>query len=100
MRLAAYARTSTHNGAGGDSLAAQEEACRDWAAANGHEVVDVFRDQAISGGVGIEGRAGLEGALVAIEQGQADGLVVHRLDRLARELHVQEVALAHAWNVG
>jgi DNA invertase Pin-like site-specific DNA recombinase len=26
--------------------------------------------------------------------------VVHRPDRLARELHVQEAALAHAWGLG
>jgi DNA invertase Pin-like site-specific DNA recombinase len=100
MKLVIYARTSTHNGAGSDSLAAQEQACRDWSEANGHEVVSVYRDEALSGALGIEARPGLESALVAIEAGEADGLVVHRPDRLARELHVQEAALAHAWSVG
>ena len=98
--LVIYARTSTHNGAGGDSLDAQEEACRAWAAANHHEIVGVHRDQALSGGLGIEDRPGLAAAIVALEQAAADGIVVHRIDRLARELHVQEVALAHAWGVG
>jgi len=98
--LVIYARTSTHNGAGGDSLDAQEEACRAWAAANHHEIVGVHRDQALSGGLGIEDRPGLGAAIVALEQAAADGIVVHRIDRLARELHVQEVALAHAWGVG
>lgn len=100
VRLVVYARTSTHNGGGTDSLDAQEEACRTWASGQGHDVVAVFRDHAISGGVGIEGRQGLEHALLSIEQRQADGIVVHRLDRLARELHVQEVVLSHAWNLG
>jgi DNA invertase Pin-like site-specific DNA recombinase len=37
---------------------------------------------------------------VALDDGVADGRIVHRPDRLARELHVQEVALAHAWGAG
>lgn len=100
MKLAAYCRTSTHNGAGSDSLDAQEAACRAWAEANRHEIAAVYRDDALSGALGIEARPGLEAALVALERGEADGLVVHRPDRLARELHIQEAALAHAWSVG
>ena len=98
--LVIYCRTSTHNGAGGDSLDAQEEECRAWAANHGHGVVGVHRDQALSGGLGIEDRPGLTAAIVALERSVADGIVVHRIDRLARELHVQEAALAHAWAVG
>lgn len=100
MKLAAYCRTSTANGAGSDSLQAQEDACRAWAAENGHEVVVVFKDDALSGALGIEQRPGLASSLVAIDDGTAEGLVVHRPDRLARELHVQEAALAHAWGAG
>jgi DNA invertase Pin-like site-specific DNA recombinase len=100
MRLIAYARTSTQNGAGQDSLDAQAEACSRWAAAHGHEVVDVFRDEALSGALPVEQRPGLLAALVALEEGSADGLIVHRVDRLARELHVQEAALAQAWAIG
>lgn len=100
MRLAAYCRTSTANGAGSDSLQAQEDACRAWATENGHEVVVVLKDDALSGALGIDERPGLAAALVAIDDGTAEGLVVHRPDRLARELHVQEAALAHAWGAG
>lgn len=100
MRLVAYCRTSTHNGGGSDSLQAQEDACREWATAHGHDVVLAFRDDALSGALGIEERPGLHASLVALDDGEADGLVVHRPDRLARELHVQEVALAHAWAAG
>lgn len=97
VRLVAYARTSTANGPSGDSLAAQEEACRRWAAANGHEVVAVRRDSGVSGGKPVDERPGLAAALVAIEDGEAEGVVVHNVDRLARELHVQEAALDRAW---
>jgi DNA invertase Pin-like site-specific DNA recombinase len=100
MRLAVYVRTSTQNGAGSDSLAAQEEACRAWAAENGHEIAAVQRDDALSGTLGVDDRPGLAAALLGLEHGGSDGIVVHRIDRLARELHVQEVALAHAWSVG
>jgi DNA invertase Pin-like site-specific DNA recombinase len=100
MKLACYCRTSTANGAGSDSLQAQEEACRAWAVEQGHEVVVVYRDDALSGTLGIEDRPGLAASLMALDDGLAEGLVVHRPDRLARELHVQEVALAHAWAAG
>lgn len=100
MQLVAYCRTSTANGAGSDSLQAQEDACCAWAAENGHGVVLVLRDDALSGALGIEDRPGLAASLVALDDGSAEGLVVHRPDRLARELHVQEVALAHAWGSG
>lgn len=100
MKLVAYVRTSTRTGAEGDSPEAQADYCREWASVNGHTVIDVLRDDAIGGGLGIEDRPGLAAALVKVEQGCCDGIVVHRLDRLARELHVQEVALAHAWSIG
>jgi len=100
MRLVIYTRTSTQNGAGQDSLEAQADVCRAWAAEQGHEVVDVHQDEALSGRLPVERRPGLLGALMALEDGTADGLVVHRIDRLARELHVQEAALAQAWGAG
>lgn len=100
MRIVIYARTSTKNGPGSDSLVAQEQHCTAWAHDHGHEVVGVHRDEELSGALGIVDRPALAAALLSIEQGEADGLVVQRIDRLARELHVQEVALASAWNLG
>lgn len=99
MHVAIYTRTSTMNGAGADSLEAQAEVCEAWAQAHGHEVASVHRDEAVSGGLPVHERPGLLAALMALETDEADGLVVHRLDRLARELHVQEAALAHAWTI-
>ncbi len=43
---------------------------------------------------------GLACVLDAVESGEAAGLIVARLDRLARKLHVQEAALAHVWQAG
>ncbi len=100
MQLVAYVRTSTANAGNGDSPAAQEDACRAWATGQGLGVVAVHVDRGLSGKLGPDDRPGLAAALVAVERGDADGLVVHRLDRLARELHVQEAALARAWEAG
>ncbi len=100
MRLIAYLRTSSTGTTNGDSLDAQEDACRDWAGASGHEIVCVKRDEGVSGGKAVDERPGLLAALITIEEGSAEGLVVHRIDRLARELHVQEAALARLWTLG
>jgi DNA invertase Pin-like site-specific DNA recombinase len=100
VQLVAYVRTSTANPGNGDSPAAQEEACWAWATASNLDIAAVHIDRGLSGKLGPDDRPGLAAALVAVERGDADGLVVHRLDRLARELHVQEAALARAWEAG
>lgn len=99
MKLVSYARTSG-SGDGRDSLDAQTERCAECAARHGHEIVGAFRDEYTCGALPVTARPGLMGALLEIETGLADGLIVHRLDRLARELHIQEAALAQAWGYG
>jgi DNA invertase Pin-like site-specific DNA recombinase len=60
----------------------------------------VERDEHVRGALPVQERPGLLATIMAIEDGEADGFIVHRLDRLARELHIQEAALAQAWAVG
>jgi DNA invertase Pin-like site-specific DNA recombinase len=57
-------------------------------------------DEGVSGTLDAVDRAGLACVLEAIEAKVVEGLVVARLDRLARRLHVQEAALAHVWMLG
>lgn len=45
-------------------------------------------------------REGLSCAIDAVERGEADGIVLARLDRLARALTIQEAILAHVWRSG
>ena len=100
-RLVAYARVSSVNKAlNEDSPEAQLEACRRWAGAEGHEIVAEFIDNGISGRVDADDRPGLAACIVEVEDGRADGVVFRDLDRLARELHVQEMALRRVWNAG
>ncbi len=99
MRLAVYTRTSSA-GDGTDSLAAQVQACAAYAVAHDHVIASTHADESVSGKAAIDQRPGLLAAVMAIETGAADGLIVHRIDRLARELHVQEAALARLWGLG
>jgi DNA invertase Pin-like site-specific DNA recombinase len=101
LRLVAYARVSTNGQAiKGESPAAQEEAIRSWAAEHGHEIVAAMADNGVSGKVDADDRPGLAAALIEVEDGRADGVVVRELDRLARKLHVQEAALERVWAAG
>jgi DNA invertase Pin-like site-specific DNA recombinase len=94
MRLAAYLRVSTEAQADGLGLDVQETAITKWAGTNGHSIVGTFTDAGLSGSNGIDTRTGLADALAALKEGRAGGLVVYRLDRLARDLILQEQLLA------
>lgn len=96
--LAIYVRTSTTNNE--DSIPAQEAACRAYAEQHGLEVEGVYADEGTSGGLGLQDRDALSEAVLAVEEGRVEGLLVHRLDRLARELHVQEATLSRVWQAG
>lgn len=101
MRAVGYARVSTNRQAErGFGLEVQERAVRDYCAANGLRLLRIERDEGVSGTNGLEARVGLPAALLALERGDAEALVVARLDRLARRLALQEAVLADAWEAG
>ena len=101
MRVAAYLRVSTDRQAEeGLGLEVQEQAIRSWAKERGHRVVAWCRDEGVSGGNGLEGRVGLLDVFDAVKARRVSGLVVYRLDRLARDLMVQEALLADLWRLG
>jgi DNA invertase Pin-like site-specific DNA recombinase len=60
----------------------------------------VLRDERVSGTEDAADRPGLTAALTMIEDRGAEGLLVARLDRLARTLAVQEAVLGHVWKHG
>jgi DNA invertase Pin-like site-specific DNA recombinase len=102
MELIAYTRVSTRGQADdGYGLDVQEGAIRRWAEANRHVIVRLCSDAGVSGAKDAADRPGLSEALDLLRPPpKATGLVVARLDRLARRLHVQEVALGLAWRAG
>lgn len=100
-RLAAYLRVSTDRQAEeGLGLEVQEGAIRAWAKSNNHRVVLWTRDEGVSGSNGLDTRHGLGDALEALRDGTVDGIVVYRLDRLARDLIIQETLLAEVRRLG
>jgi DNA invertase Pin-like site-specific DNA recombinase len=92
VKVVGYVRVSTERQADeGMGLDLQEAAIRDYCQTNGHRLVEVFTDEGISGA--LSERPGLGAALALLEQAGADGLVVYRLDRLARSLIHQETVV-------
>jgi DNA invertase Pin-like site-specific DNA recombinase len=107
VRLVGYLRVSTDRQAeDGSGLEVQERAVRAWCRANGHRLVAVLTDQGVSGATA--DRPALAEALAMVKAGgdhraagtTAEGLVVARLDRLARDLVLQEQLLAEVWRIG
>jgi DNA invertase Pin-like site-specific DNA recombinase len=94
MRLAAYLRVSTDAQVDGLGLEVQEAAIKKWAYHDNHKISATFVDAGVSGSNGLDNRTGLADAFAALKAGSLKGLVVHRLDRLARDLIIQEQILA------
>ena len=100
-RAAIYLRVSTIEQAEkGLGLKVQRQACMDAAAAAGLEVVCVESDEGVSGTEAIDNRAGLVNLMDMLRNGEADVLVVYRLDRLARDVILQETLLQQVWSAG
>jgi DNA invertase Pin-like site-specific DNA recombinase len=95
-----YLRVSTEEQLKGEGLEVQRDAIVADAAEAGATVVAWYRDEALSGSNGLEGRTGLAEALGALDGGEGSVLAVFKLDRLARDLIVQEQLLAEVWRIG
>lgn len=94
MDVLAYLRVSTAEQARtGYGLKAQENAIRAAAKSRDLALVDLIRDKGETGKT-LE-RAGLQEALEQLAAGEAEGLVVAKLDRLTRS--VQDFAMLLAW---
>jgi DNA invertase Pin-like site-specific DNA recombinase len=101
VKIVGYVRVSTSTQVeDGFGLAIQKTTVRDWCKANGHKLVTILCDEGISGAKELEDRPGLADALGMLRDKQAQGIVVPRLDRLARDLIVQETVLAEIRRVG
>lgn len=99
MRVVGYVRVSTDRQVdAGAGLEVQRRAIRSWCRAEGHRLVDIVADRGVSGT--LADRPALANALGRLRDGTARGLVVHRLDRLARDLVLQEQLLAECWRTG
>lgn len=99
VKLVAYVRVSTIEQAEhGYGLDMQRAAIRSAAKRLGATIVDTKSDEGVSGALDANARPGLTDALAMIRSGEADGLIVRDLDRLARAVFVQEAILTEVWS--
>jgi DNA invertase Pin-like site-specific DNA recombinase len=99
MRVVGYVRVSTDRQVDfGAGLDVQRKAVRAWCRTHSHRLVALVADEGVSGT--LADRPALAEALALLREGKAGGLVVHRLDRLARDLVLQEQLLAECWRMG
>lgn len=101
MRYVIYLRVSTDGQADdGQGLTVQEQECRSWLRRGRHRLVEVCVDAGRSGTLDVGDRPALARALALVAANRADGVLVHRLDRLARDVVLQEHLLARLHHVG
>ena len=101
MKLAGYIRVSTEKQRDGFGPDEQRAAIRKWCRANGHRVVE-WHEDAVSGSWDAfdAGRQGWADAEQAIKAGRVNGIVIARLDRLARDIVPQEMLLRDVVKAG
>jgi DNA invertase Pin-like site-specific DNA recombinase len=87
----AYLRVSGLGQVDGDGFTRQLAAIKKYAGTNGLRITKTFREEGVSGATELEGRAALKAMLEALA---SNGAKTERLDRLARDLMVQENIIA------
>jgi DNA invertase Pin-like site-specific DNA recombinase len=101
VKVVGYLRVSTDRQAEhGFGLDVQEHSVRQWPRQHGHRLVAVHRDEGVKGSNGLDSRLGLADALAAIRDRRAEALLVPRLDRLARDLVLQETLIGEVRRLG
>jgi DNA invertase Pin-like site-specific DNA recombinase len=100
VKAIGYTRVSTEEQVSGGGLQVQERAVRGFCKSKDMRLLDIVTDAGISGSSSLEKRFGLAAALVRLEAGEADCLVVYRLDRLARDFVLQEMLVSRLRDAG
>ena len=94
MRAIGYIRVSTEEQAsGGGSLATQESKLRAYAALYGIELIDIIVDAGVS--AKSLDRPGIQEALARLDRGEAEGILISKLDRLSRSVGDWDYLIKH-----
>ncbi|OGN25202.1 MAG: hypothetical protein A3A13_03925 [Candidatus Yanofskybacteria bacterium RIFCSPLOWO2_01_FULL_43_22] len=89
QKLVGYARVSTDNQKEEGTIEIQEHALSEFADKNNYKLVKVFKDDGVSGS--LEDRPGLAEMFSYLEtKPRIKGVLIYKLDRLARDLYIQE----------
>ena len=94
MKAFAYLRVSGKGQVDGDGFPRQLAAIRDYAQHQGLKIMHVFREEGISGTTDLEDRPALLELLEALAANGTRLVLIEKLDRLARDLMVQETIIA------
>lgn len=90
-KLVGYCRVSTDNQKEEGTIEIQEKALKQYANKNNFELLEIFKDEAVSGSSELENRPGLAKLFNYIESHfNIEGVLIFKLDRLARDLYLQE----------
>ena len=83
-----YYRVSTDLQKDEGTIEIQQTKVREFAKRSDYEIIGEFSDNGVSGG--LRDRAGLNQLLEALPQSTATCIIIYKLDRLARDLYIQE----------
>jgi site-specific DNA recombinase len=89
--MVAYCRVSTENQREDKTIEIQEQAIKEYAENSDYEIARIFRDNGVSGG--LEDRPALIEMLDYLESEEGknvEGVIIYKLDRLARDVRIQE----------
>lgn len=90
----AYLRVSGKAQVEGDGFERQLLACQQAAHLHHCTIVEVFRDEGVSGTKELDNRPALSELFAALEENGIKTVIIEKLDRLARDLMVQETIIA------
>jgi site-specific DNA recombinase len=99
LRAILYTRISQDQFGTGAGVARQEEACRQFCAARGYEIVRVEQDNSVSAWSSVP-RPAFERALATSRAGECDVIVAWALDRLTRNMRDLQRLIDNATNHG
>lgn len=89
----AYLRVSGRGQIDGDGFTRQIEAIKRYATAHGIKIVRIFREEGVSGAKDLENRPAFVEMMTALHANGTKAVLVEKLDRLARDLMVQETII-------
>lgn len=90
----AYLRVSGRGQVDGDGFPRQLKAIREYSTAHELKIVETFREEGVSGSVENMNRPAWQALMTRLHSNGVRTVIIERLDRLARDLMVQETAIA------
>ena len=91
LKLIGYCRVSTENQKNEGTIELQIQDIKKFAEQNNYKLVKIFQDNGVSGSLDWFERKGLNELFSYLEANRfVDGIMIYKLDRLARDLRIQE----------